>query len=76
VSVGVGALRITVPNLVGKTREQATTLLDQAGATNVTFADAGTPPRGQANKVQGQSVPANSVVAAGTPITVNVYGAS
>jgi serine/threonine-protein kinase len=74
VSVGVGTLKITVPNVVGKTREQAAALLDQAGATNVTFADAGTPPRGQAKKVQGQSVPANTVVSAGTPITVSVYG--
>jgi serine/threonine-protein kinase len=74
VSVGVGALKITVPNVVGKTREQAAALLDQAGATNVTFADAGTPPRGLANKVQGQSVPANTVVSAGAPITVSVYG--
>jgi serine/threonine-protein kinase len=73
VSVGIGAMRMTVPNMVGRTRDQAARLLDQAGATSVTFADAGTPPRGQANRVQGQSLPPNSIVPVGTPITVNVY---
>ena len=74
VSVAVGIRGITVPDLVGKTRQQAERLLQRAGATNVTFIDAGTPPRGQANRVQSQSVPANTGVGADAAITVSVYG--
>ena len=74
VSVAVGVRGITMPDLVGKTRQQAETLLQRAGATNVTFIDAGTPPRGQANRVQSQSVPANTGVGANAAITVSVYG--
>ena len=74
VSVAVGVRGITMPDLVGKTRQQAETLLQRAGATNVTFIDAGTPPRGQGNRVQSQSVPANTGVGADAAITVSVYG--
>ncbi|HEY5114324.1 MAG TPA: PASTA domain-containing protein, partial [Nakamurella sp.] len=73
VHVGVGVRQITVPNLVGKTQAQAAALLGQAGATNVTFVDVGTAPRGQAGKVKSQSVPVNSPVAADTPIAISVY---
>ena len=41
----------------------------------MTYTNAGTPPRGQAGRVQGQSVPGNTNVPADTPITVNVYEA-
>ena len=74
VSVAVGVRGITMPDLVGKTRQQAETLLQRAGATNVTFIDAGTPPRGQAKRVQSQSVPPNTGVGADAAITVSVYG--
>ncbi len=73
VSVAVGARRVTVPNVVGKTQRQAATLLAQAGATNVTFTSAGSPPSGQAGRVQGQSVGANTAIGPDTPITVAVY---
>ncbi len=66
--------QITVPDLIGKTQKQAAALLAKAGATKVTYTNAGTPPRGQAGRVQGQSVPANTAVPADTPIAVNVYG--
>ncbi|HEY5150630.1 MAG TPA: Stk1 family PASTA domain-containing Ser/Thr kinase, partial [Mycobacterium sp.] len=57
VSVALGARQVSVPNVVGKTQQQAATLLAQAGATNVTFTDAGKPPSGrQAGRVQAQSV--------------------
>jgi beta-lactam-binding protein with PASTA domain len=74
VTVALGVRQITVPDLVGKTQKQAAALLDKAGATKVTYTNAGTPPRGQAGRVQGQSVPANTAVPADTPITVSVYG--
>jgi serine/threonine-protein kinase len=74
VTVAVGVRQITVPDLVGRTQKQAADLLVKAGATTVTFTNAGTPPRGQAGRVQGQSVPANATVAADTAIVVNVYG--
>ncbi len=74
VTVALGVKQITVPDLVGKTQKQAAVLLDKAGATMVTYTNAGTPPRGQAGRVQGQSVPANTAVPADTPIVVNVYG--
>ncbi len=74
VTVALGVRQITMPDLVGKTQKQAAALLDKAGATKVTYTNAGNPPRGQAGRVQGQSVPANTAVTADTPITVNVYG--
>ncbi len=74
ITVALGVRQITVPDLVGKTQKQAAALLEKAGATNVTYTDAGTPPRGRANRVQGQSVPPNTAVAADTAIAVNVYG--
>ncbi|HYN72140.1 MAG TPA: Stk1 family PASTA domain-containing Ser/Thr kinase, partial [Nakamurella sp.] len=63
VSVAVGARQVTVPDVVGKTQQQAATLLAQAGATNVSFTDAGKPPSGrQAGRVQAQSVkPATAI---------------
>jgi beta-lactam-binding protein with PASTA domain len=73
-AVALGVRQITVPDLIGKTQKQAAALLNKAGATTVTYTNAGTPPRGQAGRVQGQSVPANTAVPADTPITVNVYG--
>jgi serine/threonine-protein kinase len=74
VTVALGVKQITVPDLLGKTQKQAAALLDKAGATRVTYTDAGTPPRGQAGRVQGQSVPAEAAVPADTPIVVSVYG--
>jgi serine/threonine-protein kinase len=74
VTVALGAKQITVPDLIGKTQKQAAALLAKAGATKVSYTNAGTPPRGQAGRVQGQSVPANTAVPADTPIAVNVYG--
>jgi serine/threonine-protein kinase len=74
VTVAVGVRQITVPDVVGKTQKQAADLLTKAGATKVTFANAGTPPRGQAGRVQAQSVPANATVSADTAIVVSVYG--
>ena len=74
VTVALGVTQITVPDLIGKTQKQAAALLAKAGATKVTYTNAGTPPRGQAGRVQGQSVPANTAVPADTPIAVNVYG--
>jgi beta-lactam-binding protein with PASTA domain len=74
ISVAIGVRQITVPDLTGKTQQQAAALLEKAGATNVTYTDAGSPPRGQANRVQGQSVPPNTAVPADTAIAVNVYG--
>ena len=74
VSVAVGARQVTVPNVVGKTQQQAATLLAQAGATNVTFTDAGKPPAGQAaGRVQAQSVKPNTAIGPDTPITLAVY---
>jgi beta-lactam-binding protein with PASTA domain len=74
VSVAVGARQVTVPNVVGKTQQQAATLLAQAGATNVTFTDAGKPPSGQqAGRVQAQSVKPNTAIGSDTPIAVAVY---
>ncbi len=74
ITVALGVRQITVPDLVGKTQKQAAALLEKAGATNVAYTDAGAPPRGRANRVQGQSVPPNTAVAADTAIAVNVYG--
>jgi len=74
VSVAVGARQVSVPNVVGKTQQQAAALLAQAGATNVTFTDAGKPPAGQAaGRVQAQSVKPNTAIGPNTPITVAVY---
>jgi len=74
ITVALGVRQIIVPDLVGKTQQQAAALLQAAGATNVTFTDAGTPPRGQANRVQGQSVPPNAAVPVDAAIAVGVYG--
>jgi len=74
VSVAVGARQVTVPNVLGKTQQQAATLLAQAGATNVTFTDAGKPPSGQqAGRVLAQSVKPATAIGPDTPITVAVY---
>jgi eukaryotic-like serine/threonine-protein kinase len=74
VSVAVGARQVTVPDVVGKTQQQAATLLAQAGATNVSFTDAGKPPSGrQAGRVQAQSVKPATAIGPDTPITVAVY---
>jgi beta-lactam-binding protein with PASTA domain len=69
----VGVKQITMPNVVGKTRNQAAELLRQAGATNVTYSDAGTAPRGQSGRVKSQSPPANSAVGSDTAIVISVY---
>jgi hypothetical protein len=72
--VALGVRQITVPDLIGKTQKQAAALLNRAGATTVTYTNAGTPPRGQAGRVQGQAMPANTTVPADPPITMNIYG--
>ena len=73
VSVGIGVKQITMPALVGRTRAQAQNLLRAAGATQVTFADGGTAPRGQKGRVAGQSIPGGTAIAADTQIVVVVY---
>jgi serine/threonine protein kinase/beta-lactam-binding protein with PASTA domain len=74
ISVAVGARQVTVPDVVGKTQQQAATSLTKAGLTTVTFAGAGTPPSGkQAGRVQSQSVRPGTAIGADTPITVAVY---
>ncbi len=60
VTVAVGVRQVTVPNLVGKSQKQAAALLDQAGATNVTFTGAG-------NRVASQSVPPGTAIAPDAP---------
>ncbi|HEY4991833.1 MAG TPA: PASTA domain-containing protein, partial [Nakamurella sp.] len=74
VRVGVGTRQLTVPNLIGKTQNQAAALLKQAGATNVSYVDAGSAPAGQAGRVKSQSAPANTTLASDAVITVSVYG--
>jgi len=73
VTVAIGTRRITMPDLIGKTRQQAVGLLARAGVTNVTFTNAGRRPGRQAGRVHSQSVPPNTAVRAGTPVTVSVY---
>jgi len=73
IQVGVGVRQITMPNLVGRTQAQAAAQLAQAGATKVTFTDAGAGPRGQAGRVKSQSSPPNSAITAETPLQIAVY---
>lgn len=73
VAVGIGVRQITMPALVGKSRAAAESALKAAGATQVTFADGGTGPRGQSGKVASQNVPGGTAIAADTPIVVVVY---
>jgi len=73
VTVAIGTRRITMPDLIGKTRQQAVGLLARAGVTNVTFTNAGRRPGREAGRVHGQSVPPNTAVRVGTPVTVSVY---
>ena len=73
VTVAIGTRRITMPDLIGKTRQQAVGLLARAGVTNVTFTNAGRRPGRQAGRVHSQSVPPNTAVRVGTPVTVSVY---
>lgn len=73
VSVGIGIEQITMPDLVGKSRGEAENLLRAAGATRVTFAEGGTPPRGQAGRVAAQSVPGGAAIAADTAVVVTIY---
>ncbi|HEY5881161.1 MAG TPA: Stk1 family PASTA domain-containing Ser/Thr kinase [Nakamurella sp.] len=73
VSVGIGVKQITMPALVGRTRAQAENLLRAAGATQVTFTDGGTAPRGQNGRVVGQSIPGGTAITADTRIVVVVY---
>ncbi len=73
VSVGIGVKQITMPALVGRSRADAENLLRTAGATQVTFADGGTAPRGQSGRVASQSVPGGTAIAADTRIVVVLY---
>ena len=73
VSVGIGVKQITMPALVGRSRADAENLLRTAGATQATFADGGTAPRGQRGRVASQSVPGGTAIAADTRIVVVVY---
>jgi serine/threonine-protein kinase len=73
IRVGVGVKQITMPNVIGKTQEQAAAQLSRAGATAVTFTDAGAGPRGQAGKVKSQSAPPNSAITSETPVLIAVY---
>ena len=73
IRIGVGVKQITMPNVVGKTQAQAAAQLAQAGATAVTFTDAGAGPRGQAGKVKSQSSPPNSAITPETPLLIAVY---
>jgi hypothetical protein len=69
VTVGV-VTQINIPTVTGLPVDAARAAM--AGIPNVTFAEVGGTPPGQAGIVQGQT--AAGPVDAGTPVTVNVYG--
>ncbi len=73
VRVGLGVRQVQMPSVVGRTQQQAARTLARAGATAVTFVDAGAGPRGRAGRVAAQSVPAGTPIAADSPIVVSVF---
>jgi serine/threonine-protein kinase len=73
IQIGVGVRQITMPDLVGRTQPQAAAQLARAGASAVTFSDAGAGPRGQAGRVKSQSAPPNSAITSDTPLLIAVY---
>jgi serine/threonine-protein kinase len=73
VRLAVGVRQVQMPSLVGRTQQQAARTLARAGATAVTFADAGAGPRGRAGRVAAQSVPAGTPIAADAPIVVSIF---
>ncbi len=73
VRLGIGVRQLVMPALTGRTQQQAARTLAKAGATNVSFVDAGRGTRGQVGRVATQSVPAGTAMAADAPIVLSVF---